>query len=84
MGCQVNPHIPKKGKRNNRFFPGSYYRLAADIRDPPVCIPVRDYCLKYFLTRYQVIRLLSQKLLCGVSRKNRLFVEDKAITDLSC
>jgi hypothetical protein len=84
MSCQNNPHVPRKGKKHNRFYPGTYYNLAGSNRDPPICIPIKAYCAKYFLSRSQVIRAVKAKYLCAVSFKKALYVEDKPIAHLSC
>ena len=55
---------------------GVGYRSAGAVVDPPVCIPVKKYQEKYFISLSQVKRLLAKKLLCGVRYKRRLFVED--------
>jgi len=55
---------------------GVVYRSAAAHVDPPACIPAKTYEKKYFVSRFQIKRLLAKKLLCGLQIKGRLFVED--------
>ncbi|MEG4962142.1 MULTISPECIES: hypothetical protein [unclassified Microcoleus] len=55
---------------------GVVYRSAGRPLDPPRCIPAKAYEKKYFVSRFQIKRLLAKKLLCGVQFKRRLFIED--------
>ncbi|MEG3902063.1 hypothetical protein QUB19_07815 [Microcoleus sp. B4-C5] len=55
---------------------GIFYKSAATAVDPPKCIPMKKYTEKYFVSRFQVKRLLAKKLLCAVWCKRQLFIED--------
>lgn len=53
-----------------------FYLSAATHKDPPKCIPIKKYGEKYFLSRYQVKRLLAKKMICGIRLKGHIFVAD--------
>jgi len=55
---------------------GVVYNSAGAAVNPPVCIPAKAYERKYFVSLFQIKRLLAKNLLCGVRYKRRLFVED--------
>jgi hypothetical protein len=55
---------------------GVVYHSAAKPLDPPKCIPAKAYERKYFVSLSQIKRLLAKKLLCALTVKRRLFVED--------
>lgn len=53
-----------------------FYRSAATAVNPPKCIPIKKYGEKYFLSRYQIKRLLAKKLICAIRLKGHVFVAD--------
>jgi hypothetical protein len=55
---------------------GIFYKGAGAAVNPPKCIPIKKYTEKYFVSRFQVKRLLAKKLLCDVWYKRQLFIED--------
>ncbi|MEG4320178.1 MULTISPECIES: hypothetical protein [unclassified Microcoleus] len=55
---------------------GVVYCSAGAPVDPPACIPAKVYERKYFVSRFQIKRLLAKELLRGMQFKRRLFVED--------
>jgi hypothetical protein len=59
-------------KKTQLFF----YRLASAPENPPTCISIKKYGEKYFLSRYQIKRLLAKKIICGVRLKGHIFVAD--------
>ena len=61
-----------KGKPKIEVF----YRTAGTAINPPICIPAKKYCEKYFLSLFQVKRLLAKKIICGVKFKRRLYIAD--------
>jgi hypothetical protein len=72
--------MPIKPKKNRGA--GLIYRTAGRAVDPPKCIPIAVYTEKYFVSVDQVKRRLSKKLLCAVSFKGHLFIEDVPPPDL--
>lgn len=55
---------------------GIFYRSSGAPINPPICISVKKYAEKYFLSRYQIKRLLAKKILCAVKFKGHLFITD--------
>lgn len=60
---------------------GVFYRLASAAINPPICISAKKYGEKYFLSLFQIKRLLAKKLICGVRFKRRLFIPDSPPPD---
>ena len=70
--------VRKRDRKNNRtHYPATRYQSAGAHSDPPDCIPLKEYCAKYFLSKSQVLRLLSKRVLCAVTLKKRTFIIDK-------
>jgi len=55
---------------------GVIYKSAGAAVEPAICIPVKKYSEKYFLSLDQIKRLLAKKNLCAVKFKRRLYVAD--------
>ncbi len=55
---------------------GIFYRSAAAPANPLFCIPIQKYAEKYFMSRYQIKKLLAKKTICGVRFKKRLYIAD--------
>lgn len=68
-------------RRKGRAYAWTFYSAACGSENPPVCIPLRAYCEKYGYSRYKVLKMLQKKRLCALTRKHRLFVEDRPPRD---
>lgn len=66
--------MPNKN-RARTYFP-TWYQHAGLSAYPPNCIPLKAYCAKYFLTKYQVLNRLRKAQICAVSFKKKLFIMD--------
>lgn len=60
-----------------RTYPGTTYASAGMQVNPSSCIPLKQYCSKYFLSKFQVLRLLKNRELCAVSFKKKLYILDQ-------
>lgn len=55
---------------------GVFYKSAGAAVNPPICIPIKKYGEKYFLSRSQMTSLLAKKYICAIKFKRRLFIAD--------
>ena len=63
-------------KRSRRLYSKTAYLSAGHPSEPIPCIDLDSYAAKYFLSRWQILRLVRKRQLKGVAYKHKFFVED--------